>query len=143
MKIFINLKFLTGLRECVKGSHDKKSGSKRKKEGENPIAMVSEPDVGEQLSILVVEIGPLIFDEEEDIMYILKEMNETRALKRRKAKKKEKAHKSRPENTILTIWSNPIRNTSGRPKLTQSNQLCMENLEQVSPNQAQPAKKEK
>ncbi|MED6149508.1 hypothetical protein PIB30_063267 [Stylosanthes scabra] len=73
-----------GMFEVVKdGSHDKQPGSKGMEEGANPMEMVSKSDMGERRSTSVVKIGPVVFDEEEDIMSILKEMNETRALKRR------------------------------------------------------------
>ncbi|MED6206570.1 hypothetical protein PIB30_028159 [Stylosanthes scabra] len=91
-----------GIFEAVnEGFHDKQPNSKGKEEGANPMEMVSESHMGVQRSIPVVENGPVVSDEEEDIMSILKEMNETRALKRKEAKKKEKTRKSRPKKLKL------------------------------------------
>ncbi|MED6182096.1 hypothetical protein PIB30_025475 [Stylosanthes scabra] len=91
-----------GIFEIVKeGSHNKQHGSKRKDEGENPMEMIYESDMGVQRSISAVEIGLVVFNEEEDIMSILKEMNGARELKRREAKKKENAHKNRSKKLKL------------------------------------------
>ncbi|MED6172100.1 hypothetical protein PIB30_046987 [Stylosanthes scabra] len=91
-----------GIFEAVnEGFYNKQPDSKDKEEGANPMEMVSKSHMGVQRPIPVVEIGPVVSNEEEDIMSILKEMNEARALKRREAKKKEKARKSRPKKLKL------------------------------------------
>ncbi|MED6175864.1 hypothetical protein PIB30_082300 [Stylosanthes scabra] len=61
-------------------------------------------DMGERRSILTVEMVPRVSDHEEDIMFGLKEFNEAIELKRRAAKKKEKARKNISKKLNIKVF---------------------------------------
>ncbi|MED6150118.1 hypothetical protein PIB30_069265 [Stylosanthes scabra] len=91
-----------GMGEVVKeGSHYKQLRSQRKEKEANPMERGPKLDKGERRLGRATENGPGASNDEEDFMSSLKELHEARELERREAKKKEKAHKSRPKKLKL------------------------------------------
>ncbi|MED6171230.1 hypothetical protein PIB30_038857 [Stylosanthes scabra] len=85
------------------GSHDKKLDSKREEEEAKMPVMISKPDRRERRTTPTVVNGPSVSDDEEDFMFGLKELNEIQELKRREAKRKEKAQFCRNQFFRLVI----------------------------------------